>query len=56
MADVPRWHVTGDWFDTCNCSIPCPCTFAQPPTTCDCEGIVAWHIRRGTTAMFAWMA
>ena len=47
MADVPRWHVTGDWFDTCNCSIPCPCTFAQPPTTGDCDGILAWHIRRG---------
>ena len=47
MADFPRWHVTGDWFDTCNCSIPCPCTFAQPPTTGDCEGILAWHIRKG---------
>ena len=47
MTDVPRWHVTGDWFDTCNCSVPCPCTFAQPPTTGDCDGILAWHIRRG---------
>ena len=47
MAEVPRWHVTGDWFDTCNCSIPCPCTFAQPPTTGDCEGILAWHVRKG---------
>src|SRR5262245_12658274 len=47
MAEVPAWHVTGDWFDTCNCSIPCPCTFAQPPTTGDCEGILAWHIRKG---------
>ena len=47
MADVPRWHVTGDWFDTCNCNVPCPCTFAQPPTTGHCEGILAWHIRTG---------
>ena len=47
MADVPKWRVQGDWFDTCNCSIPCPCTFAQPPTTGDCEGILAWHIRKG---------
>jgi hypothetical protein len=47
MSDVPRWQVVGDWFDTCNCSIPCPCTFAQPPTTGDCEGILAWHIREG---------
>ena len=48
MTEIPRWHITGDWFDTCNCSIPCPCTFAQPPTTGDCEGILAWHIRRGS--------
>ena len=47
MADVPRWNVTGDWFDVCKCSIPCPCTFAQPPTTGDCEGVLAWHIRTG---------
>ena len=48
MAGVPSWHIRGDWFDTCNCSIPCPCTFAQAPTSGDCEGILAWHIRTGT--------
>ena len=48
MADIQKWRVKGDWFDTCKCSIPCPCTFAQPPTTGDCEGILAWHIRTGT--------
>lgn len=47
MAEGPGWHVVGDWFDTCNCGIPCPCTFAQAPTTDECEGILAWHIRRG---------
>jgi hypothetical protein len=47
MADLPRWNVKGDWFDVCKCSIPCPCTFAQPPTTGDCEGLLAWHIRTG---------
>lgn len=47
MAETPRWNVKGDWFDVCKCSIPCPCTFAQPPTTGDCEGILAWHIRTG---------
>jgi hypothetical protein len=47
MSDVPRWQIVGDWFDTCNCSIPCPCTFAQPPTSGECEGILAWHIREG---------
>jgi hypothetical protein len=41
------WKVQGDWFDTCNCSVPCPCTFAQPPTGDVCEGVLAWHIREG---------
>ena len=47
MAEVPQWHVVGDWFDACKCRIPCPCTFAQPPTEGDCEGVLAYHIRDG---------
>jgi len=47
MADAPEWRVFGNWFDVCKCSIPCPCTFAQPPSEGDCEGILAWHIREG---------
>ena len=47
MNGVPKWSVQGDWFDTCSCSIPCPCTFAQPPTNDTCDGILAWHIRTG---------
>jgi hypothetical protein len=47
MADVSPWHVVGDWFDVCKCTIPCPCTFAQAPSEGDCDGILAWHIREG---------
>jgi hypothetical protein len=47
MATIPKWNVKGDWFDTCKCSIPCPCTFAQAPTFGDCEGVLAWHVRSG---------
>jgi hypothetical protein len=47
MADVPAWHLRGDWFDVCKCTVPCPCTFAQAPSEGDCEGILAWHIREG---------
>src|SRR5690606_15035081 len=43
-----RWRLTGDWFDVCKCAIPCPCTFAQPPTYGDCEGVLVWHIREGS--------
>jgi hypothetical protein len=47
MAVVSRWHLSGDWFDVCKCTIPCPCTFAQAPSEGDCEGVLAWHIREG---------
>lgn len=47
MADIPKWTARGDWFDACKCGIPCPCYFAQPPTSGDCAGILAWHIRSG---------
>jgi hypothetical protein len=43
----PAWRLAGDWFDTCKCAIPCPCTFAQPPTEGDCDGVLVWHIREG---------
>ncbi len=48
MADIPEWHVVGDWFDVCKCNVPCPCEFAQAPTYGDCEGVLAYHIREGS--------
>jgi hypothetical protein len=47
MAAVPSWRVVGDWFDVCKCTVPCPCTFAQPPTEGDCDGALIWHINEG---------
>lgn len=47
-ASIPQWHVAGEWFDACNCTIPCPCSWAQPPTQTFCEGVLAWHVREGT--------
>jgi hypothetical protein len=47
MANVPNWNVSGDWFDVCKCNIPCPCTFAQAPSYGDCEGVLAYHIKKG---------
>lgn len=44
---IPQWHVAGSWFDVCKCAIPCPCSFAQPPTYGDCDGVLAWHVREG---------
>jgi hypothetical protein len=45
--NVPDWKVSGDWFDVCKCSIPCPCEFAQAPTYGDCDGVLAYHIGNG---------
>jgi hypothetical protein len=47
MAGIQEWHIAGDWFDLCNCKVPCPCTFAQEPTYGDCDGVLVWHIREG---------
>lgn len=27
--NIPKWMVSGDWFDVCKCNIPCPCEFTQ---------------------------
>jgi hypothetical protein len=47
MAEIPRWYLRGDWFDACNCLVPCPCTFAQAPTYSHCEGVLVYHVREG---------
>lgn len=45
--NIPKWRISGDWFDVCSCDIPCPCIFAQSPTNGVCEGILAYHIKNG---------
>jgi hypothetical protein len=45
--NVPKWNASGDWFDVCKCNIPCPCIFAQTPSYGDCEGVMAYHIKKG---------
>jgi hypothetical protein len=44
---VPNWNASGDWFDVCKCNIPCPRTFAQASSYGDCEGVLAYHIKKG---------
>lgn len=47
FTNIPKWNLSGDWFDVCSCDIPCPCTFVQSPTNGICEGILAYHIKNG---------
>ena len=46
-TNIPNWKVSGDWLDVCKCNIPCPCTFAQTPSSGDCAGILVWYIQKG---------
>src|SRR5262245_18762210 len=47
MAEIPSWHIVGDWFDNCSCAVACPCTLAQAPDNGYCESVLFWHIRQG---------
>ena len=42
-----KWNWTADYIQGCNCDWGCPCNFNAPPTKGHCEGMVAWHIRKG---------
>ncbi len=42
-----KWSWTADYIQGCNCDWGCPCNFNAPPTKGHCEGMVAWHIRKG---------
>jgi len=52
MADV-QWHLSGDYFENCSCSIVCPCLVsAAPPLTARptegfCNVPLIFHIDSG---------
>ncbi|MET9294653.1 DUF1326 domain-containing protein [Streptomyces sp. NPDC003077] len=47
MTNETNWHLKGEWFDVCSCSLPCPCTFAQSPTNGACLFTLVWQIHEG---------
>lgn len=42
------WNLRGSYFETCNCETACPCVFLSPPSTGECDVVVAWHIDKGS--------
>ena len=42
-----NWKITGQYFESCNCDLVCPCIFLAPPTEGFCEALVGWHIEKG---------
>ena len=48
-----QWHLSGDYFENCNCSVVCPCLVSKAPplTSRPTEGVcdvgVIFHIENG---------
>jgi hypothetical protein len=53
MAAQVQWHLSGDYFENCNCSVVCPCVVSKTapltsrPTEGVCDLAVIVHIDRG---------
>lgn len=41
------WALAGDYFESCNCDVACPCVFLSDPTKGHCTVLVGWHVRKG---------
>ncbi|MDQ6898408.1 MAG: DUF1326 domain-containing protein [Candidatus Dormibacteraeota bacterium] len=41
------FHVEGDYFESCTCTVSCPCIFLAPATEDACDVLFAWHIQSG---------
>jgi hypothetical protein len=41
------FSVEGDYFETCNCDVSCPCIWLGPATQDVCDVFFAWHVKRG---------
>jgi hypothetical protein len=50
---VPKWHISGEYFENCSCDVACPCLvsdnppMAARPTQGHCAVMFAVHIDRG---------
>ena len=48
---TPSWHVSGQYYETCNCDYVCPCILGQmavSPTHGSCTFAMAFQIERGS--------
>ncbi|HKZ64004.1 MAG TPA: DUF1326 domain-containing protein [Thermoplasmata archaeon] len=41
------WTLSGDYFESCNCDVACPCVFMSAPSSGDCRLLLAWRITHG---------
>ena len=49
----PKWILSGDYFEACNCNVVCPCLFSPAPpltsrpTEGECHVALLFHINQG---------
>ena len=41
------FSVEGDYFETCNCDVSCPCIWEKPADKENCDVMLAWHVNAG---------
>ena len=42
-----KWHLRGNYFESCTCDLVCPCIFLKSPTKGYCKAMVGWQITDG---------
>ena len=48
---MATWNIRGEYMETCNCELLCPCitsNLAATPSEGDCKAAVALHIAQGS--------
>jgi hypothetical protein len=41
------FSVEGDYFETCQCDVSCPCIWLKPADKEECDVMLAWHVSKG---------
>jgi hypothetical protein len=50
MSTKESWHIEGEYFESCNCELLCPCLLSHAqarPTEGHCDVVLATHIAHG---------
>jgi hypothetical protein len=48
MANASGYTLEGTLLEICSCGSPCPCFIGQDPDGGKCDGVIAFHLDRGT--------
>ncbi len=50
MANAKSWKLQGEYFESCNCEVLCPCLLSgatADPTEGHCDVVLAYHVEKG---------